>query len=270
MLADESAGRTGRKVQIVEPTQQLTPAVRLNLEQILERDETQLGAVFRAVRSTGEESPTALAELGVAANVGAVSNLQAILRIILEGEIPAAVSIARASLGRIRRIRKHNAIEDEGARYLDMLVAHLDRVVSDPVKEAAETSDLLDRGASLEKRSEGRAGIYVYTYPHYYKYPYDTENDLYLMKVGRSIDAETRPTRQASVTAAPEEVLILKVYIDLGDRDLAKLEQTFHRLIDAAGHPRSRQNQRREWFATRGEFLDEIAVALNLVEVSET
>ncbi len=246
-----------------------THAVRLEIEQAVERDETQLGTTFRIIRDTGESSPTALAGLGAAANPGAVSNQQTSLRILLDGHITTSVSAARAGIRDIRRLRKNNEFTEHCRQFLDRLSAQLDEVASDPDSDAAETIEILEKGFALEKKSEGRAGIYVYTYPHYHKHPYDAENNLYLMKVGRSVDAESRPTRQAAVTAAPEEPLVLKVYIDASSRDLVQLENMFHRLITTAGHPRSRLNQRREWFATREEFLDEIAAALNLIDVSE-
>lgn len=235
------------------------------LERALEDDATQLGQTFRAMRETGETSPTALAQQGVGANAGAVSNNQSILRAILEGHLPGSTHVMRSTSSAIRRLRKANRFDDTTSGYLDRLGAALEAAAADPATVAVEEAALVKTSETLAAAAASLAGIYVYSYPHYIRHPYDEDADLRLMKIGRSIDTESRTINQARSTAAPEEQVVLRVYQDPLGRDLHALEQTFHNLLDEAGHPRSRRNPRHEWFATRDTFLDAIAEAIGLI-----
>lgn len=77
--------------------------------------------------------------------------------------------------------------------------------------------------------------------------------------------AAGRISEQARAAGVPEEPLILRVYRAPDNRDALELERTFHRLLDAAGHERSRTGSGREWFATTVEFLDTVADVLGLL-----
>ena len=236
------------------------------LERALEDDATQLGQTFRAMKETGETSPTALVHQGVGANAGAVSNNQSILRAILEGQLPASTHVMRSTSSAIRRLRRANRFDDATTGYLDRLGAALEAAAADPSTVAVEEAALVKISETLAAAAASIAGIYVYSYPHYIRYPYDEDADLRLMKVGRSIDTENRTINQTRATAAPEEAVVLRVYQDPHERDLPELEKIFHTLLDEAGHPRSRRSLRHEWFATRETFLDAIADAIGMVK----
>lgn len=236
------------------------------LERALEEDAVQLGQTFRAMRESGETSPTALVHQGVGANAGAVSNNQSILRAILEGQLPASTHVMRSTSSAIRRLRRANRFDDATSGYLDRLGVALETAAADPTTVAVEEAALVKVSETLAAAAASVPGIYVYSYPHYIRYPYDEDADLRLMKVGRSIDTENRTVNQTRATAAPEEAVVLRVYQDPLGRDLRELEQTFHTLLDEAGHPRSRRSPRHEWFATRETFLDAIADAIGLVK----
>jgi hypothetical protein len=120
------------------------------------------------------------------------------------------------------------------------------------------------RLATTEAEAAASAGIYVYTLPHYWHYPFDLETGRTLLKVGRSDrDAIRRFREQTRTTALPEDPILLRVY--LTDVDSAPVERQFHELLEAAGHDRSTaRTGGREWFLTSLRFLDQIAIALKL------
>jgi hypothetical protein len=103
----------------------------------------------------------------------------------------------------------------------------------------------------------------VYTYPHYWKYPFVPGTTRRLLKIGKTDQGAFHRVRaQARQTGAPEDPLLLRVYVS---PDPAESERTFHRLLDAAEHSRSEGwGAGREWFATTLEFCDEVARALRL------
>lgn len=241
-----------------------TDLIRTELKSAIADDPRQLGDVYRAMQETGETTPTGLAELGVTGGSGPASKSLAILRAVLEGEVPTTPYLARDAQRTIRRLRGSNVFSSETDNYLDHLNQALAVVATDPVGAATEESELRAISSRLERRAEATAGIYVYTYPMYRLHPHDEERDLYVMKVGRSKDAENRTAVQGRSTAAPEPILHLFTYTDPQGRELSQLESRFHLLLDAAGHPRTGGHRRSEWFATSEEFLDAIALTLGM------
>jgi T5orf172 domain len=87
-----------------------------------------------------------------------------------------------------------------------------------------------------------------------------------LMKVGRSdSDIIRRFRMQTRTTALPEEPILLRIYRTDGEAAAAPVENTFHRLLEAADHTRSvARTAGREWFLTTIRFLDEVAKVLKL------
>ena len=127
------------------------------------------------------------------------------------------------------------------------------------VEEAVEK----ERTSGLNK---GEPGIYVYSFPHYMRYPVmppesdDSLGRTYL-KVGMSAkDVKGRVQRQIT-TALPEPPIVLRRYVvPVGDPDYRKLEAKIHKHLNAADHS---QNRRRgagkEWFLTHLTFIDSTA-----------
>ena len=59
----------------------------------------------------------------------------------------------------------------------------------------------------------GTPGIYVYTLPHYLRYPYEPDSGRTLLKVGHSArDALYRANSQGKLTALPEDPILLRIY----------------------------------------------------------
>ena len=141
-------------------------------------------------------------------------------------------------------------------------------------------SEQLSKSKDEEKRIEAeeaqllstkKSGVYVFSYPHYIKYPQiHSDNagktpDRYLMKIGYSdTDMVERINSETNATGIPEHRVILRLYSSpsMSGREL---ETMFHEFLDLAGHGGSkRTSQERvlggtEWFATNLDLLDMIA-----------
>jgi hypothetical protein len=237
----------------------IADVVSSEIAEALERNGAQLGLAYVAYQ-TGVTNPTDMFAAGVGANSGASGNLIVQVRSLLEGHIPPAPSRATQSLRAARSLLKQNRdrLSTETVAFLDALVAELDEAASDRRAIAEEDRELARTTGELDRLSATTGGVYVYTLPHYWRYPTDEHRGLYLLKVGAaSGDPASRSKEQARATAVPEDPIILRFYPAPSERDPFDLEKKFHKLLDAAGHPRSRANAAgREWFSTSLEFLD--------------
>ena len=126
----------------------------------------------------------------------------------------------------------------------------------------------LEQGEDSELPS-GVAGIYVYTLPHYLRYPVVPSDDDYgnprtYLKVGSSKRDMAARVKQQSTTAIPEPPVIVRMYT-CPDRDIVETERTIHRHLDAADHnPNRRAGAGKEWFLTHLRFVDSTADLLGL------
>jgi hypothetical protein len=113
-----------------------------------------------------------------------------------------------------------------------------------------------------------KPGSTVLALPHYLRYPFDPDTGRTLMKVGKSdSDVIVRFRNQTRTTALPEEPILLRIYRTEA-QDGARVENSFHRLLEAADHNRSvARTAGREWFVTSTRFLDEVANVLRLPAV---
>jgi len=103
--------------------------------------------------------------------------------------------------------------------------------------------------------------------------PAKVDPERFWFKVGQTGRVvERRIADQLRSTAMPEDPVILRIYTSHSTApsgppvSYAELERKFHKLLGAAGH--SKTNARSggtEWFATTTEFLDQIALTLDLV-----
>ena len=115
------------------------------------------------------------------------------------------------------------------------------------MKEAGITQALLDANSSaLADEMRTTNGVFVYTYPHYWRHPYQAELNRRLLRIGRTPDAAwKRVLAQAAAAEVPERPVLLRFY---AADDAAAAEQTFHRLLNGADHadPRA-DNGGRRW-----------------------
>ena len=249
---------------------------RKEIAAALEQDPQRIGSVWRQrpAHGTNAEKIRVALELET---VGVVHNALGSIETLLKCK---ALTKGRTSaLQRARMLRNFAKRHEHGlstvtkSRLSDLATEH-QRIADDDNAIAKEAKENEDHGQLLRK-----AGIYVYTLPHYIQQPVrkvdDNDSDssprTYL-KVGMSkVDAKGRIQQQVT-TALPEEPMILRLYVleDAQQADYKKLEARMHRHLNAADH---NQNRRRgagkEWFMTHLTFVDSTAELLGLVRAHE-
>lgn len=250
-------------------------------------DETTLGVAFQYL--VLEEIPddqriSALKDHFGHDSAGTAVGLRQHLDAMRFGILPRGISMARQIAARLRSVMNRHDFSAETRAVLERNVVALQTIASDAESYEAEQEEAEKAERSVEDRLKGRVGVYVFTYPHYLRYPTHPSDalekmpDRTLLKVGFTDNGILeRVNQETSGTGVPEHRRILRAYLQTGNnghpgRDL---EQQFHDLLDAAGHagPKRGSTERRrggnEWFTTSVDFLDCIArtLALEIVEV---
>lgn len=244
----------------------LPSPVRSELHSVLAADTRKLGSTYAARIAHPTLGPTHLLPFTDAANAGAVSNLNAIINAVSDGKVPNRPEAARQVRSGVRSLLKRVRVE-QTKTHLSQVLAQLDEVISDPDAANAESEELAAASTALEQDAadvlHSASGVYVYTFPHYWRHPYVESTERRLLKVGRTASkAWDRVIAQARATGMPEDPLLLRVYTS---DDPVKSESVFHRLLVAAEHERvTGRAAGKEWFVTTIDFLDEIARALAL------
>lgn len=245
------------------------PTVAQEIAALLPQSSGQIGLVA-ALLLEGITDRGEMVERGAAANTGAVANLLTNIRALRDGEIPSAPTMAVGARSAARSfLRQHRTrLSPAAVEHLETVITDLTEVAEDRSAQEAEDEQLHRASEELEAVLEVSGGVYVYTYPHYWRYPTVEGTRRTLLKIGMSSgDATTRIRQQTRQTAVPEDPLILRVYKSSG-RDPAAIERDFHRLLNAADHTRESQGWAgREWFETSVQFLDAIAAVLGLTTV---
>jgi hypothetical protein len=202
-----------------------------------------------------------MAEREGIAGVGWVSNYRSLLRVLRDGEIPSSPSMSLQGARRIRSWLKHVDLSPGLRAELVQQESLLMSRAEDREAQSAEVA-----GAVVATRAAEAAntpGIYVYTLPHYLRYPYEPETGRTLLKVGHSsVDAHYRASSQGRLTALPEDPILLRIYpVD----ESAQAERQFHAWLRDADHAGGRTRRAgSEWFVTSTKFLDRVARSLGL------
>jgi hypothetical protein len=255
---------------LIEPPPDLEPQVgpvkpsaevRAELAQLLERDESRTGEVYRLV-AKGLDAESVAKALGVDSS-SFVWGYTRRARALLDGDLPRAPSVAQAVGRKFRTVLRTPGLSDGARLVLEANLAELDRRANDEVARVVEVEKAKEQTEEAEARND--VGIYVYALPHYLRYPFDSASGRTLMKVGRSdADIIQRFKNQTRTTALPEEPVLLRIY-RTGMSPAAPVEMAFHRLLEAADHHRSvARTAGREWFVTSTRFTDEVARVMNL------
>lgn len=249
------------------------PEIRAEIEELLRNDERKLGSVFRGLES-GVTSPRELVELGASVNTGAVSNLKAAIKALLEGVIPTSASRARQAAWAIGDFLEEDTLTPPTRVYLEDLRSRLREKAASrqALQQDVQGLDAADRELSV--RVEGTPGVYVYSFRHYLQHPNDLETGQCWLKVGSTTQgAWKRVTDQSRLTSMPEDPKLLRIYHS-PSMTPAEIEDRFHRVLDAAGHERSSARHVKagvEWFSTTLELLDTLAEILSIeIESLET
>ena len=236
-------------------------AVRAEIAAVLEADDTVLGEVYRGVRDGLTDDEIRIARGNERVNF--VWNYKRTIRALLDGSLPSAASVAGQTAARFRTLLKTVEFTPGTAHVLRERLAILESRAADPEAQAAE--DKKAREATKKAEEHAVPGIYVYTLPHYLRYPYEPESGHTLLKVGHSgASVIQRFNSQRRETVLPEDSVLLRVY-PTGPADSGEIERKFLALLDAADHlRRDGRSVGREWFLTTTKFVDKIADILDL------
>lgn len=236
-------------------------AIRAEIEQALAADASVLGEIYRGVRDGLSDDELRIQRGAESTNF--VWNYKRTITALLEGDLPSAPSVASQTAARFRKLLRTVKFSEASRQRLEQRLTVLEARVSDPEAQVAEELQALAATKAAEEHAQ--AGVYVYTLPHYLRYPYDSERQHTLLKLGHSGSSVIQRFKtQRRETVLPEEPVLLRVY-PVDDKMSAHIERTFHDLLDAADHlRRDGRAVGREWFLTTVKFLDRIAVALGL------
>ena len=246
---------------------------REEIEKALEQDDQRIGDVWRERRKQQSRDPDVDAIVkALGLKITARGMVYCRLRYIdtLREEVRKMDSpIAAAQTARMiaNFIKRHSQLSEDTKTRLEKLKAKHQQVLSSSDARENEEREIEEESA---KRSKGIPGIYVYSLPHYLKYPVeptedeDGSNPRTYLKIGMSeTNMEARVQRQAT-TALPEPLIILRQYT-CSDKNIKQIEEKIHRHLNDADH---NQNRRRgsgtEWFLTHLTFIDSTADLLGL------
>jgi hypothetical protein len=241
------------------------------VEALLAVDETVLGRVWGYLQEG--LTPKAMAEREGTVGTGFVSNYNSLIAVLRDGRIPDSPSMAQAGARRVRSWLREKELTSALRAALTEQESLLTSRAEDKRAQAAEVAEAVK--ATVDAEASGTPGIYVYTLPHYLRYPVDAVTGKTLLKVGHSsTDAYYRAGSQGRLTALPEDPLLLRIYPVAAS---AAAERGFHEWLRDADHAPSRSRRGgSEWFLTSTKFLDRIArsngldvIVVNDLEVNE-
>jgi hypothetical protein len=231
---------------------------RSEVSALLDADETTAGDVWRRLKA-GKTQQQIAEEDGI--TVGPVYSFINLHNALVEGTVSSSPSVARGVAGRVRKWLKTKPLSEQLRQALEEQEQLLNAVVNDSRASEAESEEAIEKSKAAE--AENIAGIYVYTLPHYVRYPYDRKTGRTLLKVGHSsVDALYRANSQTRVTSLPEDPWLLRIYPVEGS---SHAERQFHGFLRDADHDGVRGTRTgAEWFLTSLKFLDRIATSLEL------
>jgi hypothetical protein len=231
---------------------------RSEVSALLDADETTAGDVWRRLKA-GKTQQQIAEEDGI--TVGPVYSFINLHNALVEGTVSSSPSVARGVAGRVRKWLKTKPLSEQLRQALEEQEQLLNAVVNDSRASEAESEEAIEKSKAAE--AENIAGIYVYTLPHYVRYPYDRKTGRTLLKVGHSsVDALYRANSQTRVTSLPEDPWLLRIYPVEGS---SHAERQFYGFLRDADHDGVRGTRTgAEWFLTSLKFLDRIATTLEL------
>ncbi|MEI6454314.1 MAG: hypothetical protein WCO31_06940, partial [Actinomycetes bacterium] len=111
-------------------------------------------------------------------------NYMRTVKALLDGSLPTATTVSRATARTFRRMLADHDFSPETTAVLKERLAILEARATDPAVRKAEERKAREATAKAEESAV--VGIYVYSLPHYIRYPYEEGTERTLMKVGRS------------------------------------------------------------------------------------
>jgi hypothetical protein len=106
------------------------------------------------------------------------------VRALLDGSLPTALTIALAAARRYRTVLKTPALSASARACLQTNLDELERRANDPTRLDEEAQRASEQTKQAEARNE--VGVYVYSLPHYIRHTHDEASGRTLLKVGCS------------------------------------------------------------------------------------
>jgi hypothetical protein len=233
----------------------------LEIRSIFENEDSQLADIWR--RTQAGETADQIREAFGNSMPNFVWNYTRTARAILDGDLPTAPTVSLSAARTLRRMLKQYDFTPATQKVLESRLAILENNAANPEAKSAEVVGA--QVATSKAEDNATPGVYVYALPHYLRHPYDEESGRTLLKVGMANRSVIKRFRdQIRTTALPEEPVLLRVYPCPEEASHAT-EATFHRLLVAADHDRSKaRTGGTEWFLSSTRFLDEVASTLGL------
>jgi hypothetical protein len=246
----------------------ISQILRNELEAALAIDDKLLGQIFLLTQS-GVTNAKDLAEQSDASNRGVVYNNLAMLRALLEGQMPTGATISRHSAYAVSRILKNNPkLSTELKSYLvDLKVELLNN--SESLNAVLHDQEQIDNQSEklAEQASRIQNGIYVYSFPTYLHFGTIEDDSVSWFKIGSTKNSVwQRIVEQNRQTSMPEDPKLLRIYHKDG-MDIDAIERKFHSTLDRVGHERSSARRTKagtEWFATTLDAIDALAELMDL------
>lgn len=155
---------------------------RAEIVAVLQFDDSALVDVYRG--TAGGESPDEIQQARGAKSPNFVYQHQASLSGLLDGDLPTAPTMALATSRRFKRVLCSDSPSDWTRVLLQSNLALLE--VAAASEEARALADVHAVLITEEAEVRELTGVYVYSLPHYLRYPYDPESGRTLVKIGRS------------------------------------------------------------------------------------
>lgn len=243
---------------------------RHEIENALAVDSQRLGDVYRARNEIGGNDVQRISEMLGHGTHGPVRSYLGSIQTLLERRRLTVGPTRARKRARVLRsfVKRHaNGLSSDTRQRLEELATEHDRIAVDEEAIVRENEGL-ERSASSEVPN-GLAGIYVYTFPHYLRYPVvptdeDDTNPRTYLKIGSSTTDMVARVKQQNTTALPEPPIILRMYT-CPDGEIETVERRLHDHLSAADHnPNRSPGAGREWFLTHLRFVDSTADLLGL------
>lgn len=242
---------------------------RAEIKSALRKDTQRLGDVFRERDENGDFDVPKVAEK-LEITVGPVHSTVGSIHTLLQcRKLTNRPTLARQRASMLRSFAKRHVdrLSPDTHKRLNDLADEHDQVVADEDAIMRENEEI--GNPTNSKIPSGSAGIYVYTLPHYIKYPVvpgeeDDTNPRAYLKIGSSTGDMASRVKQQNTTALPEPPLILRMY-KCPDGEIEKIERKIHKhLIDADHNPNRSAGAGKEWFLTHLRLIDSTADLLGL------
>ncbi len=246
----------------------INPNIRAELELALAADDKLLGQIFLLTQK-GITNAKELTEQSDASNRGVVYNNLAMMKALLDGQMPTGATVSRHSAYAVGRLLKNNPnFPSEVKTYLvDLKVQLINN--SESLNAVLHDQEQIDSQSEklAEQASRIQNGIYVYSFPTYLHFGTIEDEGVSWFKIGSTKNSVwQRIVEQNRQTSMPEDPKLLRIY-HKSEMDIDAIEKKFHSTLDRVGHERSSARRTKagtEWFATTLDAIDAIAELMDL------